>query len=125
MKRGRGTYERFIRPLLFLLDAEAAHDLTIRLLGSASHFDVALSAVFSAVVQTKNSLWPQGELSARPIRFWFNCSEQALQRHFERSQSVNSSDDGAQRFHRWGYILQEILVPFDQSEEAISAQCLH
>jgi len=47
MKRGRGTYERFIRPLLFLLDAEAAHDLTIRLLGSASHFDVALSALRS------------------------------------------------------------------------------
>jgi len=39
MKNG---YERLVRPLLFSVDAEAAHDLTIRLLGSASHFDLAL-----------------------------------------------------------------------------------
>jgi dihydroorotate dehydrogenase len=44
MKNG---YERLVRPLLFSLDAEAAHDLTIRLLGSASHFGVALSALRS------------------------------------------------------------------------------
>jgi dihydroorotate dehydrogenase len=44
MKNG---YERLVRPLLFSLDAEPAHDLTIRLLGSASHFGVALSALRS------------------------------------------------------------------------------
>jgi dihydroorotate dehydrogenase len=43
----KNAYERFVRPLLFLLDAEAAHHFTIRLLGSASHFDVALSALRS------------------------------------------------------------------------------
>ncbi len=42
MKNG---YERFVRPLLFLFDAEAAHHLTIRLLGGASHFDVSLRAL--------------------------------------------------------------------------------
>jgi dihydroorotate dehydrogenase len=42
MKRDRGTYERFVRPLLFSLDAETAHHMTIRLLGRASHFDPAL-----------------------------------------------------------------------------------
>jgi dihydroorotate dehydrogenase len=42
MKRGRGTYETFVRPLLFSLDAETAHHLTIRLLRNASHFDPAL-----------------------------------------------------------------------------------
>src|SRR6516162_8080907 len=47
MKRTRGTYERFVRPLLFLLDAEAAHDLTISLVAGASHLDVALSALRS------------------------------------------------------------------------------
>ena len=47
MKRIRGTYERFVRPLLFSLDAEAAHHLTIRLLRDASHFDVALRALGS------------------------------------------------------------------------------
>lgn len=39
MKNG---YERFIRPLLFSLDAETAHRLTIELLRGASHFDLAL-----------------------------------------------------------------------------------
>jgi dihydroorotate dehydrogenase len=43
----KNAYERFVRPLLFSLDAEPAHHLTIRLLGSASHFDVALSALRS------------------------------------------------------------------------------
>jgi dihydroorotate dehydrogenase len=40
-------YERFVRPLLFSLDAETAHHLTIRLLGSASHFDLTLRALAS------------------------------------------------------------------------------
>jgi dihydroorotate dehydrogenase len=43
----KNAYERFVRPLLFSLDAETAHRFTIRLLGSASHFDVALSALRS------------------------------------------------------------------------------
>jgi dihydroorotate dehydrogenase len=44
MKNG---YERFIRPLLFSLDAETAHDLAISLLRSASHVDLALRALSS------------------------------------------------------------------------------
>jgi dihydroorotate dehydrogenase len=43
----KNAYERFVRPLLFSLDAETAHHFTIRLLGSASHFDIALSALRS------------------------------------------------------------------------------
>src|SRR6476620_1792313 len=39
MKNG---YERFIRPLLFSLDAETAHHFTIALLRQASQFDFAL-----------------------------------------------------------------------------------
>jgi dihydroorotate dehydrogenase len=39
MKNG---YERFVRPLLFSLDAEAAHNLTIAALRYASHIDLAL-----------------------------------------------------------------------------------
>jgi len=42
MKSDRGTYERLVRPLLFSLDAEAAHHVTIRLLGRASRFDLGL-----------------------------------------------------------------------------------
>ena len=42
MKNG---YELFVRPLLFSLDAETAHHLTMRLLGQSSQFDVALSAL--------------------------------------------------------------------------------
>jgi dihydroorotate dehydrogenase len=42
MKRALGTYERFVRPLLFSLDAETAHHLTIALLQKASYFDPAL-----------------------------------------------------------------------------------
>jgi dihydroorotate dehydrogenase len=42
MKNG---YERLVRPLLFSLDAEAAHHLTIRILRRMSHFDVALRAL--------------------------------------------------------------------------------
>jgi dihydroorotate dehydrogenase len=39
MKNG---YELFVRPLLFSLDPETAHHVTMRLFGRASHFDVAL-----------------------------------------------------------------------------------
>jgi dihydroorotate dehydrogenase len=42
MKNG---YELFVRPLLFSLDAETAHHVTMRLLGQSSQFDVALSAL--------------------------------------------------------------------------------
>ncbi|HEX4696796.1 MAG TPA: quinone-dependent dihydroorotate dehydrogenase [Candidatus Udaeobacter sp.] len=47
MKGGRGTYERFIRPLLFALDAETAHHLTIALLKQASHVELALRVLRS------------------------------------------------------------------------------
>src|SRR6266516_7922482 len=40
-------YERFVRPLLFPLNAEAAHRLTIELLRAASHFDPALRVLRS------------------------------------------------------------------------------
>jgi dihydroorotate dehydrogenase len=43
----KNFYERFIRPLLFSLDAETAHDLTIALLRSASSVDLALRALNS------------------------------------------------------------------------------
>src|SRR6059058_4850978 len=42
MKNG---YERFIRPLLFSLDAETAHHFTITLLRHGSKFDLALRAL--------------------------------------------------------------------------------
>src|SRR2546423_2187736 len=38
----KNLYERLVRPLLFSLDAEAAHHFPIALLGSASHFGLAL-----------------------------------------------------------------------------------
>ncbi len=38
-------YESFVRPMLFSLDAEAAHHFTIGLLGRASQFDVALRSL--------------------------------------------------------------------------------
>src|SRR5262245_51726761 len=47
MKRGRGTYQTFVKPLLFSLDAETAHRLTIKLLRAASHLDFALRALRS------------------------------------------------------------------------------
>ena len=50
MKNG---YELFVRPLLFSLDAETAHHLTIRLLRHASHFDVALGALRSFRLPSK------------------------------------------------------------------------
>src|SRR4029453_2947607 len=42
MKNG---YERFVRPLLFSLDAETAHHFAIALLRGASHVDLALRAL--------------------------------------------------------------------------------
>jgi dihydroorotate dehydrogenase len=42
MKPARGTYERLVRRLLFSLDAETAHHLTIGLLQKASHFNPAM-----------------------------------------------------------------------------------
>jgi dihydroorotate dehydrogenase len=42
MRNQRGAYETFIRPVLFSLDAEAAHHCTIALLRHASQFDLAL-----------------------------------------------------------------------------------
>ena len=43
----RRAYERLVRPLLFSLDAEAAHHLAIALLRGASHVDLALRALRS------------------------------------------------------------------------------
>src|SRR5881227_2636506 len=43
----KNLYERLVRPLLFSLDAEAAHHFTIALLGSASHFGLALRVLRS------------------------------------------------------------------------------
>src|SRR2546429_7718331 len=45
MTRGRGTYERLVRPLLFSLDAETVHRFTVELLRGASQFDLALRAL--------------------------------------------------------------------------------
>jgi len=41
----KNAYERFVRPLLFSLDAEAAHDLTVAFLQGASHLDLGLRAL--------------------------------------------------------------------------------
>jgi dihydroorotate dehydrogenase len=41
----KNAYELFVRPLLFSLDAETAHHVTMRLLDQSSQFDVALSAL--------------------------------------------------------------------------------
>src|SRR4029453_14927997 len=43
----KNAYERLVRPLLFLLDAENAHQLTIGWLRTASHFNLALRALKS------------------------------------------------------------------------------
>src|SRR5438552_536977 len=45
MKNAGGVYERFVRPLLFSLEAETAHHFTIASLRRASHFDLALHAM--------------------------------------------------------------------------------
>jgi dihydroorotate dehydrogenase len=50
----KNLYERFVRPLLFSLDAETAHHFTIRLLGSASHFDPALRVLKSFQPSSKS-----------------------------------------------------------------------
>lgn len=42
-----GAYERFVRPLLFSLDPETAHHLTINCLRAVSHFSPALTALGS------------------------------------------------------------------------------
>ena len=49
----KNAYERFVRPLLFSLDAEIAHHLTIALLRTASHVDLALRALEIFQPQTK------------------------------------------------------------------------
>src|SRR5882757_9397909 len=41
----KNAYERFVRPLLFSMDAETAHHLTVGLLRRASHFNPALRAL--------------------------------------------------------------------------------
>jgi dihydroorotate dehydrogenase len=43
----KNLYKLFVRPLLFSLDAETAHHMTLRLLGRASHFDRALRVLRS------------------------------------------------------------------------------
>ena len=50
MKNG---YERFVRPLLFSLDAETAHHVTIELLQRASNFDAALRVLRSCQASSK------------------------------------------------------------------------
>src|SRR5215470_11393203 len=50
MKR---LYERIVRPLLFSLDAETAHHLTIELLQRTSHIDPALRALRSLQPSSK------------------------------------------------------------------------
>src|SRR5919108_1709208 len=41
----KNAYERFVRPLLFALDPESAHRLTLGILRAASHVDLALRAL--------------------------------------------------------------------------------
>src|SRR5437899_5830781 len=43
----RNGYERLVRPLLFSLDAETAHRVTIKVIRGASHFDLALRVLRS------------------------------------------------------------------------------
>ena len=43
----KNSYELFVRPLLFSLDAETAHHVTIRSLRRASHFDAAVRVLRS------------------------------------------------------------------------------
>jgi dihydroorotate dehydrogenase len=43
----KNAYERFVRPVLFSLDAETAHHLTVGLLRTASHSNLALRALKS------------------------------------------------------------------------------
>jgi dihydroorotate dehydrogenase len=53
MKRSRGAYEAFVKPLLFSLDAETAHHLTIGLLAWASNFDSAIRVLRSSQPRSK------------------------------------------------------------------------
>ena len=41
----KNAFERFVRPLLFAVDPEAAHHITLRALRAASHLDLALRAL--------------------------------------------------------------------------------
>ena len=41
----KNAYERWVRPMLFLLDAETVHDLALGFLRGASHVDLALRAL--------------------------------------------------------------------------------
>ena len=54
MKRAPGTYETFVRPLLFSLDAETAHRFTIKVLHTASNFDLALRVLRSFQPRSKS-----------------------------------------------------------------------
>jgi dihydroorotate dehydrogenase len=49
----KNSYELFVRPLLFSLDAETAHHVTIRSLGRVSHFDAALRVLKSFQLPSK------------------------------------------------------------------------
>jgi dihydroorotate dehydrogenase len=49
----KNLYERLVRPLLFSLEAEMAHHLTIASLRRASHFDLALRALKSFAPASK------------------------------------------------------------------------
>src|SRR5215471_5064896 len=53
MRRQRGAYETFVRPLLFSLDPETAHHFTIALLRQASNFDLALRVLRSFQAPSK------------------------------------------------------------------------
>lgn len=53
MKQGRRAYEAFVKPLLFSLDAETAHHLTIGLLARVSNFDSAIRVLRSSQPPSK------------------------------------------------------------------------
>jgi hypothetical protein len=50
----KNAYERFVRPLLFLLDPETAHHFAIAMLRHASRVDLVLG--FSTATEAKNSI---------------------------------------------------------------------
>ena len=64
MKNG---YELFVRPLLFSLNAETAHHLTIDCFGSASHFDLALRALRHLSADRRNQTRLFGLTFPNPI----------------------------------------------------------
>src|SRR6195256_6627234 len=49
----KNAYERLIRPLLFSIEPETAHHLTLALLRAASHVDLALKALRTFQPQPK------------------------------------------------------------------------